>query len=99
MKLPEFGPHAKQRQAYHSITIKQIAETLVYGVTRPGGDGTLYHVGPEITPVVAPSHVFVVTMFPNKWADRFNALSAAVRKKEAQDGEGGRNQPPAETQE
>lgn len=73
IKLPAWGPHAELKKIQHGIEEKDIADAWVFGEVKPGNGGCWRLIGPDVTLVVSTNGEFIITMYPNKFGDRFAA--------------------------
>ena len=80
MKIPTWNVHADQAKKRHGISEKQIALTWVHGMAEPTRDGCWRIIGEEITLVTNPAGNFIITMYPNKYRDRFTERIARARR-------------------
>lgn len=77
---PRWGPHANRRKREYEILNKQIAYTWLFGELHPSYDGYYRLIGEEVTLVLDPEQVFIVTLYPTKYRDRFIARNARFRR-------------------
>jgi hypothetical protein len=77
---PRWGPHAARRKRKFGISERQIAFTWLYGETHQERDGCWRLIGEEVTLVLDPLQLFIITLFPNRYKDRFIARNARFRR-------------------
>ena len=77
---PRWGTHANMRKRKFEITERQIAFTWLYGETHQERDGCWRLIGEEVTLILDPLQLFIITLFPNRHKDRYIARNARMRR-------------------
>jgi len=77
---PRWGPHADRRKRKHGISERQIAFTWLYGESHREREYFWRLIGEEVTLIMDPLQIFIITMFPNRYKDRFIARNARLRR-------------------
>lgn len=77
---PRWGPHANRRKRKFGISERQIAFTWLYGESHAEDSGCWRLIGEEITLITDSLQLFIITLFPNRYKDRFIARNARLRR-------------------
>ena len=77
---PRWGTHANMRKRKFGISEKQIAFTWLYGESHPDRDYCWRLIGEEVTLITDPLQLFIITLFPNRYKDRFVSRNARLRR-------------------
>ena len=77
---PRWGPHANRRKRKYGITERQIAFTWLYGESHIDRMNCWRLVGEEVSLVLDPLQMFIITLFPNRYKDKFIARNARMRR-------------------
>lgn len=77
---PRWGPHADRRKRKFGINERQIAFTWLYGELHPEDTQCWRLIGEEITLILDPLQLFIMTMFPNRYKDRHIARTVRFRR-------------------
>jgi hypothetical protein len=77
---PRWGPHADRRKRKYGINEQQIAFTWLYGEIHPERDQCWRLIGEELTLILDPLQLFIMTLFPNRSKDSHIARNARIRR-------------------
>ena len=85
--LPILSDHVRTEMRNRRVSLKQLAETLVYGVgiltdskESPNPNRRVI-IGPDVTLVISARNHTIITTYPNKHRHRFYGLKAAINRK------------------
>ena len=77
---PRWGPHASRRKRKFTIHEKQIAFTWLFGESHIDRNDCWRLIGEEVTLILDPPQLFIITLFPNRYKDRFIARTVRYRR-------------------
>lgn len=77
-----YGIHAVTAQRDHNITNKQVNDAWLFGELVKGKKKCWRLIGEEVTLILNKTGDFIITMYPNKGADREIAESVKERRRD-----------------